>query len=567
MRKVHQVILLAALVASTSAAQAQERGPRGAGRGAGAPTGAMLLGQKSVQEDLKLSEEQVKQVAEFSAKQRESFSGLRDASREERAKAFTESREAGQKAVATILNDEQRARLKQISLQLAGPAAFSDPEVAEKLGFSDEQKKSIEEIQSSNREEMRSLFQNADGNRAEAFRKVQSARKAAEEKLTGLLTDEQKTKWQELTGKKFEGRLEGPGGFGRGRRGGRDASLRRQAPAERDTAERDTTVLTADKSNEEKSTDKEVRKARPEGDKKHAGHTRGDKHKAHAKHAKHRRHGEHAARHHGRHSHTRHASHGRRHHDRKCEHGVARHRHSFGRPYPGPHFARHGHGPGHFGPRHHFASRHGGHPPRFGREFDARRQAWDRVARAMGARHGHRSFAHAGHRHPGHRGPHHFAHHHFAHRGHGAHHRGHFGPPHFAAHRSWRGEGQTFHIRTDRGGQHGERHGHHPRHLSGFNGPRGPHFAWHFDRHREGGPGFDRPQGEHRPPRMHPAGFKKRPHDAGERERSHRDGDREKHGAKRHGKGDRDHKSRDHQAKQKDASKDSEKRDDKQKED
>ena len=46
---------------------------------------------------------------------------------------------------------------------------------------------------------------------------------ATEEKLKGVLTEEQQTKWQELTGKKFEGQLQGPGGRGpgRGRRGPR----------------------------------------------------------------------------------------------------------------------------------------------------------------------------------------------------------------------------------------------------------------------------------------------------------------------------------------------------------
>jgi hypothetical protein len=70
--------------------------------------------------------------------------------------------------------------------------------------------------------------------------------------------------------------------------------------------------------------------------------------------------------------------------------------------------------------------------------------------------------------------------------------------------------------------------------MSSFGGPRPPHFAWHIERHREDGPGIDRERGERRPPRMHPAGFKKR-HDAGDEGRG-MDGDPEKRHAKRPGK-------------------------------
>ncbi len=57
----------------------------------------MLLGQKAVQQELKLSDEQVKQIDEQLAKQRESFQGFRDLSPEERQKRFAESGRAAAK--------------------------------------------------------------------------------------------------------------------------------------------------------------------------------------------------------------------------------------------------------------------------------------------------------------------------------------------------------------------------------------------------------------------------------------------------------------------------------------
>jgi hypothetical protein len=504
----------------------------------------MLLSQKSVQEDLKLSDEQVTQVEELAAKQRESLSGLRDASREERMKKFAESREQGQKAVDTILNDEQRTRLKQITLQIAGPAAFGSPEVADKLGISDEQQKSIEEIQSANREEMRSLFQDADGDRAAAFRKMQAARQATEEKLKGVLTDEQKTKWDELVGKKFEGQLQVPGGrgFGGGRRGNRGAELRHERPLSDGAA----TVLTADKFDEgaAENKDGEVEK---DSDKQEAKSTHKDSKRAHAKHAEHRGHGKHAARHHGRGTHARHASHrrgrhGHGHHRARGYHrghgrGYAHHWHhgrsggcfaqqaqrrSFGGAFHGRHFAHHGPMMHHFAPGHHIRR----HP--FGPGFESRHRAWNRMALAMGVPHGSRSFSHGfdrygkgtyRHFHNGQHGPQHFAH-----RGHGAHRQ------HFAAHHRSHGQG--------------EHPGHQQREMSGFGGPRPAHFAWHIEHHREDGPGFDRERGAHRPPHFHPASFQRRHHGGHAHGRPHKGGDHVKHGHKRHHKEEHDHKAR-----------------------
>ena len=88
------VVTVAVMAGAPALAQEQQR-PRGGGFG-GSPT--FLLTQKSVQDELKLSAEQVKKVEELLAKQREAFQGLRDLSREERQKKMEEQRTANQKA-------------------------------------------------------------------------------------------------------------------------------------------------------------------------------------------------------------------------------------------------------------------------------------------------------------------------------------------------------------------------------------------------------------------------------------------------------------------------------------
>jgi hypothetical protein len=195
-------------------AQQQQRGGRGGGVGGGFGTLA-LLSQKSVQNELKLSEDQVKKVKELTDKQRESFRGLRDLSQEERQKKMQERTKANEKAVAEILKADQIKRVKQISWQLQGPRAFSDPAVADALKLTDQQKEKVKTIQQETRTARGD--RQGGGNREEARKKAEAARKSANEKLMNVLTTEQKTKWKELTGEPFKGEISRPQPGGRNR--------------------------------------------------------------------------------------------------------------------------------------------------------------------------------------------------------------------------------------------------------------------------------------------------------------------------------------------------------------
>src|SRR6185295_13849738 len=159
--------------------------------------------QKSVQEDLKLSEEQTKKVTDLGAKQREAFRGLQGSSRDEWRKKFEESAKETQKSVGEILTPDQAKRLKQIAIQFRGAGAVEDEEVGKALALTDDQKEKLKDL----REEMLKSRQEGGGDRG-------AARKKIAEKFQGILTDAQKSKWKELTGEEFKGeiRFEGPGG-------------------------------------------------------------------------------------------------------------------------------------------------------------------------------------------------------------------------------------------------------------------------------------------------------------------------------------------------------------------
>jgi Spy/CpxP family protein refolding chaperone len=211
MRRLWQwALALVALAGLVSGLQAQEQPQRQAG--------AMRLGlltQKSVQEELKLSDDQARKVEDYAAKQRKSFQGLRDLSQEERREKLAQIAKENEQLLKDTLKPEQAKRLREISLQLAGPAALHDPEVAKALNLTGEQKEKLRGIEEEARRERRELFQ-AGGDREERRKKAEELRKANREKVMNLLTPEQKEKWKELTGEPFKGEIRfGPPGGGR----------------------------------------------------------------------------------------------------------------------------------------------------------------------------------------------------------------------------------------------------------------------------------------------------------------------------------------------------------------
>jgi hypothetical protein len=193
---------LVALLTSTAAAQ---------GRGRMGGSLGFLLGNESVQKELKLDDKQVEKARECSEKAREEMQekaqGLQDLEPEERRAKFMEIgrtvNASTLKAAGEFLKPEQITRLKQIANQQRGAQAFADPEVAKKLNLTDEQKKDIQTINTESMEEMRGIFQDTQ-DQDERRQKMTDLRKKTLEKAVAKLNDEQQKSWKELLGTPFE---------------------------------------------------------------------------------------------------------------------------------------------------------------------------------------------------------------------------------------------------------------------------------------------------------------------------------------------------------------------------
>lgn len=145
--------------------------------GGGPPGGDLssLLRNPSVSKELKLTEEQLAKLPE-----------------------------ALLKALGEVLEKDQMKRLKQIELQQRGPRAFADGKVQEALKFNDDQKDQVKTILEEVGKEMREIFKGGKDDFKANFEKMANLQKEAKEKLTGILTADQKKAWKQMLGEEFK---------------------------------------------------------------------------------------------------------------------------------------------------------------------------------------------------------------------------------------------------------------------------------------------------------------------------------------------------------------------------
>ncbi len=180
-----------------------------------------LLRSEVVQKDLNLTDEQKESITKLQEKARDAFQGLQGASPEERRTKMQELQKEQQEQVTKILDDKQRARFKEITLQGAGPLALANKEVAESLKLTDDQTNKIKGLMEDFQKDVGEAMQSAagGGDRAAARDKITQLRKDTNEKILGVLKDDQKSSFEKMQGKKID--LPAGGLFGAGRpRGG-----------------------------------------------------------------------------------------------------------------------------------------------------------------------------------------------------------------------------------------------------------------------------------------------------------------------------------------------------------
>lgn len=211
------VLMVGLLVAVPALAQRQP----GGGFGRQQLSLSALLQNKSVQEELKLTEDQVSKLKTVSDGIRDKFKEEMDKAKEGKDfKAFGEifkkindaTTEAVTKEAGTLLKPEQLQRIKQIEVQVQGVSALTKEDVQKELKLSEDQVGKIKGLL----EDMNKDIQDAGKEAGKDFKKRQEAttkiRTATQEKITEILSETQQKSWKDMTGEKFELKFGRPGG-------------------------------------------------------------------------------------------------------------------------------------------------------------------------------------------------------------------------------------------------------------------------------------------------------------------------------------------------------------------
>jgi hypothetical protein len=171
----------------------------------------LLLLEKNVQDDLRLSAEQkaqlklseektqaaVEKVIDDLAKGGDANKGQQEINR------INEEANKLLRKVKGDLSPEQQRRWMQIELQAAELDAFQMHEVQKELRLSDKQKERIRSVQQSLRQKVKRIVQ--DGDELKVMVKLlAAARKEAMQQALSTLDDDQKKSWQKMTGPLLE---------------------------------------------------------------------------------------------------------------------------------------------------------------------------------------------------------------------------------------------------------------------------------------------------------------------------------------------------------------------------
>ncbi len=239
MHRVSMVIAVIAVAMTTASATAQQKGKggfRGGGFGGGGANSLVAIAaMEPVQKDIGLSGDTGSKITSLrddvnAARQKElqtagvNFQGFQNMSADERQKMRDKMADIDKKLndefnpkLKALVSADQYKRLQQIQLQsnlrFRGPGALTYSDVASELKLSDEQKKTLNDLQTEYDAKQRELFTGGGGFDPQAAAKLADERTS---KTMEVLTADQKEKLTSLKGPAFD---VSQIGFGGGRRG------------------------------------------------------------------------------------------------------------------------------------------------------------------------------------------------------------------------------------------------------------------------------------------------------------------------------------------------------------
>jgi hypothetical protein len=198
-------------------------GQRGGGMMQMQNSKANLVARSDVRKDIKTTADQNTKLdalqKEFREQMRAAFQGMGGGQRQggqgqggqrpdmtEIQKKMTEMNKTYEEGVLKVLDEAQAKRLGQISLQMQGNSALADKKIQEELKFTVDQKRKVDDLQSSMDAANQAIFQrvqNGEIDRTEIQPLMAENTKILDAELAKILTADQTKAFDEMKGAKF----------------------------------------------------------------------------------------------------------------------------------------------------------------------------------------------------------------------------------------------------------------------------------------------------------------------------------------------------------------------------
>jgi hypothetical protein len=166
-----------------------------------------IAGLEHVQRELKLTEDQVAKVTEINEELRaDRFEIMQGSQEDSRAKVekIKELTKAATAKVDDTLDDAQKKRLQEISIQVNGAPSLANPDIAKALGITEDQRKRMAEVRAAFMQSMDDLGETVSNLTQEEIQaKLVEAREEVHKKLLAVLSDEQQAAFEKMKGAPF----------------------------------------------------------------------------------------------------------------------------------------------------------------------------------------------------------------------------------------------------------------------------------------------------------------------------------------------------------------------------
>jgi hypothetical protein len=165
----------------------------------------MLLRQKCVRDELKLSDNEAQKIKSFNDQQWKKAEEIQRLAPDQRLARYDALTRENELFLSQTLKPQERRRLDEISLQVAGLLMATSPRIASQLGLNQQQIQELIRHQNEARTELNEALR-AESKQGREER-IKQLSETSHKRLTDVLTDAQEAKWKQLSGEKFEGKF------------------------------------------------------------------------------------------------------------------------------------------------------------------------------------------------------------------------------------------------------------------------------------------------------------------------------------------------------------------------